>query len=238
MAPEKEFTSEDLKLHNGKDQPTAYVAHEGKVYDVSGSRMWKEGLHMRRHGAGADLTADIKGAPHGPEVLARVPRVGVLKPGKPPMDENIPEVLLTLFEKVPMLRRHPHPMTVHFPLAFCLAVPLFNLLYLLFGEVTFERTAFHLLVLAIPSAALAMTTGPYTWWLNYGAKMNINIAVKMTGSSVLFVLLVAGFLWRLWRPGVLLFGGTAAIEYFVLTCLYAVIVTVLGWFGAKMTFPA
>jgi predicted heme/steroid binding protein/uncharacterized membrane protein len=238
MAPEKEFTSEELKRHNGKEQPEAYVAYEGKLYDVSGSKMWKGGLHMRRHSAGGDLTADLKGAPHGPEVLERVPRVGVLKPQKNPMDENIPEILLSLFEKVPMLRRHPHPMTVHFPLAFCLAVPFFNFLYLLFGEVSFERTAFHLLVLAIPSAALAMMTGPYSWWLNYGAKMNINIAVKMTGSSILFVLLVAGFFWRLCRPGVLLFGGTAAIEYFILTCLYAVLVTVLGWFGAKMTFPA
>jgi len=57
-----------------------YIAHDGKVYDVSASKMWKTGLHMKRHQSGADLTEEIKGAPHGTEVLERVPQVGILNP--------------------------------------------------------------------------------------------------------------------------------------------------------------
>jgi len=150
MAAVKEFTTEDLRANNGKDRPTAYVAYKGKVYDVSGSKLWKNGSHMRRHQAGNDLTAELSAAPHGPEILERVPELGIIESEESPADENIPEVLLQLFEKWPTLRRHPHPMTVHFPLAFCLAVPLFDLLSLIFDKPAFAHTAFQLLVLAIP----------------------------------------------------------------------------------------
>ena len=53
------------------------VAVEGKVYDVSASKRWVRGEHMKRHRAGTDLTNDIKAAPHGLEVLERVEAVGL-----------------------------------------------------------------------------------------------------------------------------------------------------------------
>ncbi len=234
----KEFSQEELQKHDGSDTAGSYVAHEGKVYDVSGSKLWKAGKHMRRHQAGTDLTEDIKGAPHGSEVLDRVPQVGTLKPGKDPMDENVPEFLLALFEKVPMLRRHPHPMTVHFPLAFCMVVPFFNILFLITGIASFEVTAFYMLALCLPAAALALATGPYTWWLNYGAVLSPGIRWKLALSSALFLLLLAGFFWRLVQPGILHTLDVPGLAYLLLTCTYPLLVSVLGWIGAEMTFPA
>jgi len=237
MATKREFSREELAVHNAKDQPTVYIAHEGRVYDVSGSKMWKTGTHMKRHPAGTDLSRELAAAPHGPELLQRVPEVGTMKPERDPMDEKVPEFLLSLFKMVPMLRRHPHPMTVHFPIAFCMVVPLFNFLYLFSGEKSFETTAFHMLVVAILGAAVAMMTGPYTWWLNYGAKMSFNISMKMGASSLLFLLLLAGFFWRFSQPEVLVAAGASSRVYLLLTCSYPLLVSVLGWFGAKMTFP-
>jgi len=235
----KEFTLEELGKHDGSDPSAVLVAHEGAVYDVSASKLWKGGKHMRRHQAGADLTQDIQGAPHGPEVFDRVPRVGALKPEKDPMDENVPDFLLRLFERVPMLRRHPHPMTVHFPLAFCMVVPFFNALYLFTGRESFEVTAFHMLALCLPATVVAAATGPYTWWLNYGAVLSPGIRWKLTLSPLLFLLLLTGFFWRMVQPGVLFFPLDAAgAAYFLLTCTYPLLVSILGWIGAEMTFPA
>jgi len=45
---------------------------------VSESFLWKGGRHMARHEAGRDLTAVLDQAPHGEDLLARVPVVGVL----------------------------------------------------------------------------------------------------------------------------------------------------------------
>lgn len=236
-AAEKEFTAQELGRHNGRDEPTVYIGHGGFVYDVTASKFWKTGQHMKRHPSGVDLTAEIKGAPHGAEVLERVPKVGKLRPEKDPADAHLPDFLLALFRKVPMLRRHPHPMTVHFPLAFGLVVPLFNLLYLFTGRQAFEATALHMTVLAILGTLVAMVTGPYAWWVNYGAKLSLNIKVKMSFSVILLGLLLLLLVWRLSDEAVLAGRDTAMIVYLVLSLLLPLVVGVLGWFGAKMTFP-
>lgn len=74
-----EFDEKALAEYDGSGGRPTYVAHEGKVYDVTRSRLWKDGIHQKRHGAGADLTEDLENAPHKPDVLLRFPQVGVLK---------------------------------------------------------------------------------------------------------------------------------------------------------------
>ena len=73
----REFTLEDLKQYNGRDGNPAYVAYDGKVYDVSDSSMWDDGDHMGSHDAGADLTAEHDDAPHDVHIVD-FPQVGVL----------------------------------------------------------------------------------------------------------------------------------------------------------------
>lgn len=70
------FTAETLSGFDGKEGRPGYFAYNGKVYDASGSRMWRDGSHMQRHAAGADLTEALKLAPHTAEVMARLPQVG------------------------------------------------------------------------------------------------------------------------------------------------------------------
>ncbi len=62
----------------GSDRGAAYVAYEGKVYDVSHSFHWKRGVHQVTHHAGCDLSEAMKQAPHGPDMLDRLPIVGEL----------------------------------------------------------------------------------------------------------------------------------------------------------------
>lgn len=233
----KEFTREELARFNGENGQPVYIAHDGKVYDVSESKLWKTGNHMRRHPAGTDLTEDIEAAPHYTEVFEGFPQVGILKPGKDPMEEHVPDFLLAVFRRIPMLRRHPHPMTVHFPIAFMMLFPVFNLLYLITGRQTFETTAFHVLVAGLVATPVALITGPYNWWLNYAAKWTKIIAVKVFGSFILMSLILALFLWRLTTPYIMLQPSGARALYLLLSLTLPVVVAVLGWFGAKMTFP-
>jgi predicted heme/steroid binding protein len=71
------FTKEELAGYDGS-RGMAYVACEGKVYDVSQSFLWQKGKHQVIHRAGADLTEALKRAPHGSELLERFPVVGRL----------------------------------------------------------------------------------------------------------------------------------------------------------------
>jgi len=74
----RRFVKDELARYDGKDGARAYIAYKGKVYDVSNSFLWQRGRHQVLHTAGQDLTGSLEGAPHGEDLLDRVPIVGVL----------------------------------------------------------------------------------------------------------------------------------------------------------------
>ena len=231
----QEFDITELEKFDGNNGRPVYVAHKGKVYDVSNSKLWKNGLHMKRHHAGNDLTVDIQGAPHEPDVLERYPQVGTLK--KEVMELEIPQPLAWLLGKVPMLRRHPHPMTVHFPIVFAFSTTIFNILYLVTGIKALEITALHCLGAGILFTAVAIATGLYTWWINYMLKPLKAVKVKMPLSITLLVTQIIAFVWRIKVPDVIDSIQGINIIYFLLVLSFFPMVVVIGWFGAFLTFP-
>ena len=78
MTEPRKITLDELAENNGTNGKPAYIAFQGKVYDVSASAMWLEGDHMGAHQAGKDLTSEIELAPHREETLQRVRLVGNL----------------------------------------------------------------------------------------------------------------------------------------------------------------
>jgi uncharacterized membrane protein len=151
----------------------------------------------------------------------------------------LPPHIALLLEKNPFFRRHPHPMTVHFPIVFMLAAPVFTLLYLLTGHAPFDTTAFHCLAAGILFSGVVIVTGVVTWRYNYLGKMMLPIAIKMPLSAVMLAVAVAAFLWRLLDPSVLTNwyteGGRQAYLWVVLSLVP--LVSIIGWYGATMTFP-
>ncbi|MDD5434608.1 MAG: cytochrome b5 domain-containing protein [Nitrospira sp.] len=72
------FTKEELKEYDGRNG-SAYIAFDGKVYDVTQSFQWKDGIHQVTHLAGQDLTTELEAAPHHSDVLDKFPIIGELK---------------------------------------------------------------------------------------------------------------------------------------------------------------
>jgi predicted heme/steroid binding protein len=81
-AQEKVFTPSELATYDGQNGHPAYFAYKGKVYDVTNSSLWKLGEHFGVH-AGKDLTGMMAGAPHGDEVMSRVPLIGTYQSAAP-----------------------------------------------------------------------------------------------------------------------------------------------------------
>lgn len=73
-----EFTLAQLALRNGQDKPEIWVAYKGYIYDVSESRLWRNGKHYE-HWAGQDLTDELAMAPHTEKVFERFKLIGILK---------------------------------------------------------------------------------------------------------------------------------------------------------------
>jgi predicted heme/steroid binding protein len=72
-----QYTRSQLALRNGQDKPQVWVAFNGLIYDVSLSRLWKNGKHYE-HWAGQDLTDELADAPHTEKVFDRFPVIGRL----------------------------------------------------------------------------------------------------------------------------------------------------------------
>ncbi len=71
------YTKNQLALRNGQDKPEIWVAYKGVIYDISESRLWKNGKHYE-HWAGQDLTDELKDAPHSAVVFERFKVIGRL----------------------------------------------------------------------------------------------------------------------------------------------------------------
>lgn len=73
-----EYSKSQLALRNGQDKPEIWCAYKGLIYDVSRSKLWRNGKHYE-HWAGQDLTDEIKDAPHTEFVFDKFEPIGKLK---------------------------------------------------------------------------------------------------------------------------------------------------------------
>lgn len=75
----KIFDEAELKKYDGGTPGNPiYVAYKGKVYDVTTSPLFIDGMHFE-HYAGADLTDYMADAPHDGEVMGELTVVGEFK---------------------------------------------------------------------------------------------------------------------------------------------------------------
>lgn len=233
----KQFSLEEVAKGDGREGRPVYVVFENTVYDLTDSPLWKKGSHMNMHLSGVDLTDQLAGAPHFAEVFTskRVREVGVLKPEQRSWD--LPGLMKLLFRLFPILRRHPHPISAHFPTAYLTTALLFLLIHFVFGSTTnlnFEIFAFVMLILGVVSALLTVGTGFLTLWVNYRSKKTwlvrwkIRLAVTLLATGLLAVILRA--------------SGAVDISFFqwiyhLLILALALLVMGLGYLGGQMVFP-
>ncbi|MFH1114874.1 MAG: DUF2231 domain-containing protein [Pseudomonadota bacterium] len=234
----KVYTTDKLAEYAGKNGRAVLVAVDGKVYDLSASKKWGDGNHMRRHSAGADLSTDINSAPHGREVLERFEVVGgfdeVLS-GAPPGTRGQIE---TWLNKHPFFRRHPHPAIVHVPVGLMAVLPFLEIAGLVFQSGRTEWAAFCCLLMAILAIPAALATGYFTWWINYEARDFPTVRKKR---QLAWASLILGILVIVLRSALIFdpldIEQPYVIAYLVGIFALAVLVGFTGFLGGKLTFP-
>jgi predicted heme/steroid binding protein/uncharacterized membrane protein len=225
---ERQITGDELKKCDGKEGRPAWVAFRGKVYDVSSSQRWAGGFHMKRHQVGQDLTSEFAAAPHDEKVFQRFPVVGTLVAAEQKRTNPLLDAYLDL---------HPHPVSVHFPIALTLASAAFLILHFVTGIDSLVDAAYYALLGGAVVAPFTMLTGAVSWWFNYGHKLKSPFQGKAGLSMALAVVAVATVvLWALNRDA-LLERETVGWVYFVLVMAMSLLVLSLGKLGGALVFP-
>lgn len=229
--PDEPFTSQSLQDYDGQDGRPAYVAYRGQVYDVSDSKLWRGGRHVRRHQAGQDLSDAFAAAPHDESVLGRVPRVGQIEPAAAETSDTHP--WLDLY-----FDQHPHPVTVHFPVALTLVATAFLGLSLLTGNTALETSAYYVLLAGTVTAPFTILTGASSWWFNYGHRLTPTFKGKLSASLLLFPLQVITLVIWTGQRGAVAGREGAAWLLLGLALIMSALVGLLGKLGGQLSFPA
>ncbi|MGB6067243.1 MAG: DUF2231 domain-containing protein [Desulfomonilaceae bacterium] len=234
----KAYTAEELAQGNGESGNNCLVAVRGRVYDVSTSKRWARGEHMKRHRAGADLTNDIEAAPHGLEILEKFEAVGTYEKVPEEPEAGLKGRIELWLDRHPFFRRHPHPAVVHSPIGILAVAPLFELGALTAGSTCTEWAAFCSLVIGVLFVPVAMATGYFTWWINYDNSDSPIILMKRRLAWVALFLGVFTILLRLFAlDNPLGRGSNYIIVYVVSLVALTIIVAWIGFLGGKLTFP-
>lgn len=222
---------DEVKKYNGKDGNPAYIIYRDKVYDVTDSRFWKNGVHMSRHRAGEDLTDFISMAPHGEDLLSRDNIKYVCDVEKEKEVDDPKEKLRKLYSKY-----HPHPVFIHYPMGILYFGAFMLLLYLITGNVSFEISSFYALICGTLSIFPAVLSGFISWWLNYDMTTTKIFKNKIIFSIVLMILTVAACIMRLISSGLVL-NGTYLAVYATLYFISIPVLTFIAYNGGKITWP-
>lgn len=298
----RQISAEELARGDGKEGRPALVAYRGRVYDVTQSRLWKNGKHVNAHHAGHDLTREMGGAPHLDDVMASFPVIGLYAdphaeaqaaapaaagtaesgavavqlpaaatesatpepeaPGEEAEAATQPAARHEIREPQGLiawlLSHHPHPVSVHWPIALGVVASLLTLIELLWPLLPFGRLApeapdgpihvswryllqqaslINVIICALFTGP-AIWTGWLSWYYNYQSTASPVFRAKILWSWVLGIQLVVALFVRFALPFAgQLDGGLWYWVYSLLVLSLAPVVVLLGWYGGKITFP-
>lgn len=228
------MTKEELKKYNGKDGNKAYVAFEGKVYDVTESELWTDGNHEDMHMAGEDLTESMEAAPHAKEVFDTFKQVDTLEaPKEGLVSEERMEKLRDWYYKF-----HPHPVTAHFPIALHIYAGIFNVLFLFDKTNLYEQMVFYSLAIATIAGIGSMITGLFSWWVNYNLSRGKNFIIKIYLANITLVLGLVGMGIYFYAKESIYTLDAIGIVYHSIVFLTVFSVMGLGYYGGKISWPA
>lgn len=193
------MTLEELKKYDGKDGRPAYVACNGKIYDVTKSDFWKNGTHMGRFQAGEDLSSKIGLSPHGEANLFRFPVVGELSTGDVKAEKSSdakkdPKLERKLKQQEMYKKYHPHPILVHFPMGMFPFAFIMQLMALLIPDISIYFSFASVFAVSFGTLLVfpAVLSGVLSLVINYNGKPNVFLKRKIMLSLVLIVVSLYG----------------------------------------------
>jgi predicted heme/steroid binding protein len=228
----KKFNKEELRKYHGENNRPCYVSYKNKVYDLTASSRWKNGVHVKEHHAGMDLTEAMSNAPHGPELLANFPTVGKYFHAKQTYSSL--RRIIYYFSDI-----HAHSVCSHFTVSSFILSPVFLILSLLLPKQTiFENLSSYMLLIGLASLPFSIGFGLLDWWNKYSMDMSSLFKRKLFFSIVLTVTATICLIWPYYQVNLILNSRSYFLVYICLNVSLLVYTVILGAIGGKLVFPS
>lgn len=139
--------------------------------------------------------------------------------------------------KVWYKKYHPHPMFVHFPIGLHFFAAGLDMLFFFVPKSSFATAIFYTFLAAIITGFFAMIPGMFSWWINYKLSWSRIFIVKLTLSvlNLLLGLVAITIYWQ--NPQVVYTLSLQSITYHAIVLSTMVFVAIVGYYGAKLTWP-
>lgn len=221
----------DVAAKNGQEGNDSYIVYEDKIYNVTGSRLWKNGNHVNRHKAGEDLTEFMSMAPHGAEVLEKFECIGEI-------EDNFREVSKKDRYRQLYSKFHPHPIVLHYPMGLIGFSAVMLFLFLLTGNRNFEHASYYSLFGGVLTTFPTIASGVLSWWINYEMIMTNIFKNKIISSLALVLVSSFALIIRILIPDVALGSDFLSYLYIASVFISVPIMTVAAYNGGKITWPS
>lgn len=230
----RQFSEKELRKYNGQDGNPAYIAYKGQVYDVTSSKLWKNGSHFKKHFAGYDLTEEISKAPHSEEVFENYTPIGTFI--EVPA-ETLKETKKELYRRW-YAAYHPHPMIIHFPIALHYFSAVADILFLGSPSAKYEAAVFLSFLIATVMGLFALITGIISWWINYDLVKSKPFMIKLYGASFTLVIGLVPIIQMVMNSNIPFEKGIDGFIYHSIIFITVISITVVAYYGGKITWGA
>lgn len=227
----QQFNEIELREYNGQEGKPAYIAYKGRVYDVTSSKLWKNGSHFKKHFAGSDLTSELANAPHSDEVFENFPCVGEFVAISHTADETKKERYRKWYAAY-----HPHPMIIHFPIALHYFSAGADVLFLANPSPEYEAAVFLSLLIATIMGFVALITGIFSWWVNYDFSKSKAFVIKLIGAIFTLVVGLIPISQKIMNPDVPFSQGIDGFIYHSIIFITVISITIVAYYGGKITW--
>jgi 2-oxoglutarate ferredoxin oxidoreductase subunit alpha len=229
------MTAAELRHYNGKNGQKAYVAFKGIIYDVTESVLWKNGEHEEMHFAGTDLTEAMADAPHSDEVFSSFSVVGRLE-SEAPAEPKEREISSKESRRLWYRRYHPHPYSVHFPIALHFFAAGLDIAFFVNPKEVYEKGVFYAFFTATAMGAVAMVPGIFSWWVNYDFKPVRALMIKLYVAVITLLIGVVGLWLRIGDTNIAYGSSIGSLYYHFAVFVTVPTVVVLAYYGGKLTW--
>ncbi|MBN2869947.1 MAG: hypothetical protein JXK04_03225 [Campylobacterales bacterium] len=131
---------------------------------------------------------------------------------------------------------HPHPMTVHFPIALHYFSAFVDVLFLADPSVGYETAVFLSFLIATVMGFFTLLTGVFSWWVNYNLVRSKVFMIKLWGAIFTLLIGFVPIVQRFLDPEVAYGSGLNGIVYHGVIFLTVMTVSIVGYYGGKITW--